>query len=116
MTWTEQVGVHDVDGVSMFCRTCGLGLDRILNGYVGSAHWTGRKHGLSPWQMFQGWLRRKLYPSYECEQCVGQDAWQGCYCAYYGAPGPGEGPGRGLALLRELAEPILRPHAVSDCF
>ena len=27
----------------------------------------------------------KLWPGYECEQCVGQEYWQGCYCAYYDA-------------------------------
>ena len=77
MTWTEQVGIHDVDGVSMFCRTCGLGLDRILNGRVDSAHWTGRRCGISPLDLLRGWLRKQLYPGFECEQCVGQEWWQG---------------------------------------
>jgi hypothetical protein len=98
--WVEQVGVHDVDGVSMFCRTCGLGMDRITNGVFGSAHWTGRRHGLSPAEMLRGWLRTRLYPSYECEQCVGQEPWRGCYCSYYGATAPGEGPGPIRAWLR----------------
>lgn len=38
------------------------------------------------------WLHRLVYdtawPSYECQQCVGQEYWQGCQCAYYAASGP----------------------------
>ena len=33
----------------------------------------------------KGYLRDKLWPSYECDLCVGQEYWQGCYCAYYEA-------------------------------
>lgn len=116
VTWVEQVGIHDVDGVSMFCRTCGLGLQEILNGHVGSGHWTGRcRNAPTPYEAFRRWLRARLYPSYECEQCVGQEAWQGCYCAYYGATAPSEGPGPIRALLRDLAEPILRDRESSTC-
>lgn len=28
------------------------------------------------------------WPFYDCELCVGQEYWQGCYCAYYEADGP----------------------------
>lgn len=38
------------------------------------------------------WLRRMAWPLYECQLCVGQEYWQGCYCAYHGAIAPG-GPG-----------------------
>lgn len=41
------------------------------------------------------WLLRRfytpqevLYPGYNCELCVGQDAWAGCHCTYYGAWDP----------------------------
>lgn len=41
-------------------------------------------------------LRRFLYelawPHYDCELCVGQDPWHGCWCSYHGAPVPGEPP------------------------
>ena len=47
------------------------------------------------------WLHRALYalawPAYECELCVGQEEWRGCYCAYHGASAPGGG-----VRLREL--------------
>jgi hypothetical protein len=102
-SWVEQVGVHDVDGVSMFCRTCGLGLDRILNDHVGSAHWTGRRFGTSPYELFRIWLYGRLYPPYDCQQCVGQEEWRGCYCAYYGAPAPNVGPSRLREWLRSTA-------------
>jgi hypothetical protein len=37
-------------------------------------------------------LKRLAWPYYACEQCVGQDPWQGCYCAYYDCVRPNEGP------------------------
>lgn len=43
---------------------------------------------------FRWWLLSKGWPSYECEQCVGQEYYHGCYCAYYGAwcpAGPKDG-------------------------
>ena len=33
-------------------------------------------------------VRRALWPPFECELCVGQEYWQGCYCAYHGATAP----------------------------
>lgn len=39
------------------------------------------------------WMRKVYdlaYPPYDCEQCVGQEPWQGCYCSYHGAVAPGE--------------------------
>lgn len=32
--------------------------------------------------------REVLYPGYDCIQCVGQEPWQGCHCAYYHAWDP----------------------------
>lgn len=34
------------------------------------------------------------FPRYECELCIGQEPWSGCYCAYHGAyyPGGGDAP------------------------
>jgi hypothetical protein len=42
--------------------------------------------------MLADWIVRLAFPSYECEQCVGQEPWRGCYCAYYGASAPNKGP------------------------
>ena len=36
----------------------------------------------------RAWLRRTGWPYYPCEQCVGQEPWQGCYCAYHDAYAP----------------------------
>ena len=52
-------------------------------------------------------MKRSLYnwawPSFECQQCVGQEYWQGCYCDYYGASCPGgPGPEWWRLLLRRL--------------
>jgi hypothetical protein len=35
--------------------------------------------------MMKNWLRKIGWPYYECECCVGQEWWQGCYCAYHDA-------------------------------
>ena len=46
------------------------------------------------WRIFRRpryWLLARLWPSYECECCVGQEVWRGCYCAYYEAEAPGQG-------------------------
>lgn len=48
------------------------------------------------------WLYKLAWPSYDCEQCVGQDWWQGCYCAYYGASAPNCGPEWWRVLMRRL--------------
>jgi hypothetical protein len=52
-----------------------------------------RAPGRLRWRFYSLKWRLKAigWPSYSCQQCVGQDAWQGCYCAYYGAVGPGDG-------------------------
>lgn len=47
-------------------------------------------------------LRRFLYPSYDCQCCVGQEPSQGCYCAYYDSPAPGRGPEPWRVFLRRL--------------
>lgn len=33
-------------------------------------------------------VRRIAYPNFDCQLCVGQHSWQGCYCAYHGAVAP----------------------------
>lgn len=40
------------------------------------------------WPWLLRLLRAFAFPYYMCEQCVGQESWQGCYCAYYDAMGP----------------------------
>jgi hypothetical protein len=47
-------------------------------------------------------LRRLTWPVYDCEQCVGQDVWQGCYCDYHGGVAPGVGPERWRVWLRKV--------------
>lgn len=45
-----------------------------------------------------------LWPPYPCERCVGQSSWDGCYCAYHGAPWPGgPGPQKWRVHLRRIA-------------
>jgi hypothetical protein len=55
------------------------------------------------------WLYNKAYPGFECQQCVGQDYWQGCHCAYAGGISPGEGPGRYHLALRWLYGKLYGP-------
>lgn len=40
---------------------------------------------------FDGWLRRKAWPTFDCEDCIGMRD-HGCYCAYYDAVAPNTGP------------------------
>lgn len=66
-----------------------------------SRAWTGRE------LRYPGrWLARLCYPSYECEQCVGQEYWQGCYCAYHGASAPCHGPEGWRAALRAIVRVV----------
>lgn len=54
--------------------------------------------------MIRSWIAKKLYPDFACEGCVGQEYWQGCYCAYHGATGPGEGPSIFISYARRVAK------------
>ena len=70
---------------------------------VDSTSWTGRPSWAgSPWQQFLWAWRRLCWPSYECQLCVGQDWWQGCYCAYHECAGPCAEPPRWMRLGRWL--------------
>lgn len=70
---------------------------------IDSQAWTGRGHYWpTPVGYVKRWINRVLYPSYECECCVGQDASQGCYCAFYGAVAPSIGPEPWRAWLRSV--------------
>lgn len=42
---------------------------------------------------FRLWLRNIAYPIYECEWCVGQEKWHGCYCSAHNAFAPGDSNG-----------------------
>lgn len=54
---------------------------------------TGRRFNApTPWQALRRAVRGLLWPGYACECCVGQEYWQGCYCAYNEAIAPGFGP------------------------
>jgi hypothetical protein len=75
---------------------------------IPASQWTGRGPWAgSPMDVLRRHVRKALYPSYACEQCVGQEEWQGCYCAYYGAPAPNCGPSRLRHWLRTLADRYL---------
>jgi len=72
---------------------------------IDSQSWTGR----APWagnplQVARRRLCNLLYPSYECQQCVGQEAHWGCYCGYHLCVSPCVGPGAIHHWLRGFAE------------
>lgn len=70
---------------------------------INSSSWTGRApYAGSPIDVLRRALSARLYPSYECEQCVGQEPWLGCYCQHYGAVAPGIGPEAWRAWLRRV--------------
>lgn len=101
----QPMGIHEIGFNSQRCHLCGIGPAAMMRGGVGSWHWTGRApYAPTPWDMLRGHVRRLLWPSYNCRQCVGQEEWRGCYCAYYGAPGPGEGPSGARVWARGLAQ------------
>lgn len=69
---------------------------------IESRSWTGRSsYAGTPLDLLKWRIRSFLYPSFECEQCVGQD--HGCYCAYYEAVAPNCGPEKWRVVLRDLA-------------
>jgi len=47
-------------------------------------------------------LQALAYPPYECECCVGQEPWRGCYCDYHGLVGPGAEPEWWRRVLRKV--------------
>lgn len=51
-----------------------------------SSTWTGRSRRVPP-----AWMRELAFPYFSCEFCVGQEYWQGCWCAYHRAEAPGDG-------------------------
>jgi hypothetical protein len=59
------------------------------------------------------WLRWRLrvfaFPCYECEHCVGQEPWHGCYCAYHGALSPCNRSNPRFAWLRNYLQRKLEP-------
>lgn len=69
-----------------------------------SAAWTGRPgwKGSPLVDIWRRGLRGLAWPGYECQQCVGQEYGQGCWCAYNGASSPGEGPEWWRVQLRML--------------
>lgn len=53
----------------------------------------------------RSWWRRLhalAYPGYDCECCVGQEPWRGCYCAHHGCIAPCVEPTRWHLLLRKV--------------
>lgn len=52
---------------------------------------------------FDRWLRAIGWPTYDCQLCVGQNHWDGCYCAYYNAYAPcGPEPPAWVEVIRWL--------------
>lgn len=51
------------------------------------------------------------YPTYDCQQCVGQEPWQGCYCAYHDCIAPCTQPTRWYRFLQWL---IRKPKPYED--
>lgn len=56
---------------------------------IDSSRWTGRPpYGPDgPIELLQWEIRRFLYPTFDCEDCIGM-ADHGCYCAAYNAVAP----------------------------
>lgn len=50
---------------------------------------------------FNVWLRCLAWPTFDCEDCIGMRD-HGCYCAYYDAVAPSQGPGDWHVFLRRL--------------
>lgn len=63
--------------------------------------WTGTD-GRSPWDLLRRAVRARLWPGYDCEDCIGMRE-HGCQCMYYGAMQPGVGPTRVERLGRWVA-------------
>lgn len=104
-------GPHRVGYVSHRCLDCRLGLTEMAQGHVGSWHWTGRwaAEWETPLDPLLWRVRSWLYPSYECELCVGQEPWQGCYCAHHGAVAAGgDGPGPIRRFFRWALKRVIR--------
>lgn len=47
------------------------------------------------------WIRDKLYPNFDCEDCIGMIQY-GCQCDYYEAFAPGSPPGFVVTQLRKI--------------
>lgn len=70
---------------------------------VDSQSWTGREHfSPTPAGYVLRWINRLLYPSYDCEDCIGMMISHGCYCAAYDAVAPCTPPEPWRAWARSL--------------
>ncbi|MBB5986008.1 hypothetical protein [Sphingobium lignivorans] len=77
--------------------------------YVNSTAWTGRAPWAgSPIDVARRVVRSWLYPTFDCENCIGMPE-HGCYCAATGATSPNEGPGMLRAWLRIELDWFLNP-------
>lgn len=56
----------------------------------------------------KSFIRNKLYPSFDCEDCIGMKQY-GCQCDYYEAIAPGVGPTKFLVFLRKIWKNIDKP-------
>lgn len=69
-----------------------------------AGNWTGTD-GRSPWDLLRRAVRERLWPGYDCEDCIGMRE-HGCQCMYYEAMGPGVGPTRLESLGRWVARAV----------
>lgn len=54
------------------------------------------------WRKFKYKIINHAYPPYDCEDCVGAGKEWGCYCRYYGATAPCEGPSDYHVFIRKI--------------
>ena len=70
-------------------------------------------YAINNWKWFRRFywrLRSWAYPGFDCQSCVGQEPWQGCYCSYHGCVAPCTGPTRRHVILRALIRSTLPTH------
>lgn len=73
-----------------------------------SQAWTGRPYYAgSPLDLLLWRVQAFLYPTFDCNQCVGQEPHQGCYCAHYDAVAPCSAPEPWRVLGRKLFQGAL---------
>lgn len=76
---------------------------------ISSSAWTGRcTWEGSPFDGLRRKLRTWLYPSFDCDNCIGMPE-HGCYCEATGAVAPGLGPEWWRATLRNRLHAFLFP-------
>jgi hypothetical protein len=65
------------------------------------------------WRWYR-WLYWKLYPTYECKLCIGQEPWRGCWCAYHGAWSPDDQDGIEAPWWARIGRRFIKPETYGD--